>query len=131
MSNDEIDNAIRRAAGYPEAPMPPPEPTPDDALRALIARDAGLPISWSGRLRGDTPDALAADARKLADVVEKAQAEKPPSGSFDGGAHGEPPEGPPSMDSLIRAQVEARRLGIGERALYFDHIKNRNLGGSR
>lgn len=114
----EINNEIRRAAGYPGAP-PLPAPAPDESLRALIAKRAGLPADWGERLRGDSPAELAEDAARLARVMNRTW--RQPARGFDGGARATPPR-PPSFESQLRAQVEDRRDAIRHRAIDLDRI---------
>ncbi len=121
--NDEINTAIRKATGHaPVNPPPTPQPeiTSDQALRAQLATDAGLALEWGERLRGDAPAQLAADAQAISRVVAQAQA-GPAPGGFDGGARGGPAPRPPSVESLLRASIEAKRQAIVDRALVLDH----------
>ena len=79
------------------------------ALRAAdqrreAAQAAGLPLEFAGRVQGDTPEAMAADAKELAKVL-RAQA-RPPAGSYDNGAGDTGDVGRGGMDALIREAVK-------------------------
>lgn len=131
-SHSRINDAIRGAAGYlPTQPEPPTTAatvesgeSPDANVRALLATEAGLPVEWGERLRGDSPAELAADARSLAaDVADARRDAAPPiRGGLDGGAHGSAAPAPPSVNGLLRAHVEDKARSLGERAHFYDQL---------
>ena len=115
MSNDEMNDALR---GSPPAPPPPPP----DADRDLLARDAaaahGLPADVADRLRGESADELAEDARAFAGAVANAGLEfrdltDPPAGHLDGGVRQHAIVQDPSavMEKLLRSQADHVRFG--------------------
>lgn len=114
-TNDEMNDLIRRVL------RPRPVATPvDDARRrardAMARYDAAEPGSPEHRVADAEADTALDEARALSKQQLEAE-----TTSFDGGARPPAPEGPPSMDSLIRAgHVEAKQR-IVSRARDIDH----------
>jgi hypothetical protein len=69
------------------------------SVRISAAVDAGLPLSFADRLKGDDADAIKADAASLAETVKTVE----PAPSFGGGNQGGSPE--PDMNTLIRQSL--------------------------
>ena len=134
-------------------PQPVGEGDLASEVRARIAAEAGLPSDFGRWLQGGTVDDLAADAHALAAglgigpsginaAIRRAAGQQlaapgsepvpePESGresrGFDGGAgRGRVEPGPPSMGSLIRAEIEARRGLIYDRASDLDRQQQRS-----
>jgi hypothetical protein len=123
--HDAINAELRRAAGFEPTDS---DETPDETLRALIAARAGLdPTVWAPRLRGDSPQELADDAHRIAAAVDEArevdeahgEGEASRSGGFDGGARRSRSRSP-TFESVVRAEIEARRFNVGQRARSID-----------
>lgn len=108
-----VNAAIRSALGGEPAPTPAPQQTGNDrATEAQLAaaRAARLPDAVAHRLEGDD---LAADARTLADLYERAGGELMPAASFDGGTRSTPREpAAADMSAQIR-QAAANRKAFG------------------
>lgn len=68
--------------------------------RREAASKAGLPLEFASRVQGDTPEAMAADAKELAKSLKSAAT--PPAGSYDNGAGDTGAPGRTDMDALIR-----------------------------
>lgn len=62
----EIDDATKTEAEKALQRAEEAEARAAELERRDVARDAGLPVSWADRLRGDSRDELLADAQQLA-----------------------------------------------------------------
>jgi hypothetical protein len=125
--HDEMNQMIRRGASREEATPAPPETAPpdasrvDDETREAIAERVGLP-GWGSRLRGDSVSEVADDARQLADAVARYLGRA--AGGFDGGVRSNGASPAPTFESVLRAQIQERRMASRERAYDFDRINN-------
>lgn len=70
------------------------------SVRISAAVDAGLPLTFADRLKGDDADAIKADAVALAETVKT---KVDPAPSFGGGNQGGSAE--PDMNTLIRSSL--------------------------
>jgi hypothetical protein len=133
--DDKMNRAIRQALAPGSAPASETAPETETeaaseasdldrvkAIAAIAAAEAGLGLSAGRWLRGSTVEELQADAAKFAAEGARYRAKQGQPGlGFDGGARGTSASvGPPSMDSMIRAEVEARRTDIRDRAVQLD-----------
>jgi hypothetical protein len=115
-------------------------------LRERIAEQVGLPTEMGARLKGQDAGELKADAEKLAAAVgglnpprpdsmndrirqaaghtavnDLAAADEPPRPtSMDGGARQSTSPPPPSMSSLIRGTLDAKRELAHDNAEFYD-----------
>jgi hypothetical protein len=76
-----------------------------DMIRVDAAKKYGVPVDLASRIRGNTPEEIAADARKLAEGMGVDTRE--PYGSADGGPRGTIPEPRLEMEDLLRAIANA------------------------
>jgi hypothetical protein len=120
MTDDDAMNEAIRSAVRARVPADTPLDDARDRAREAMARyDAAEP----GSTEHQAADAQANEALDEARALSKQQRE---ATSFDGGARETPPEGPPSMDSLIRAGHEGAKQQTVSRARDIDHLNERN-----
>ena len=108
MTKPTMNDFIRASAGRgvepPETPAkdaPAPGPDADIAtVRRVIAARLNVPEMLADRLKGDTPEAIEADAQQLLAELLKAS-DKPPGNAGNG--RGQTGRGKPDMNRWIRA----------------------------
>lgn len=89
---DRAERAESELAGYRAA-----------ELRREAAGKAGLPLEFADRVKGESSEAMEADAKELAKHLKAAS--NPPPGSYDNGAAGQGSGRGTNMDALIRASA--------------------------
>jgi hypothetical protein len=116
--DDEMNTLIRRV-------LRPKERDPYEAAQEAMRDSYQALEETRARHPPTSPELAAAEAhfdvavagwRQTKDAAASAE-----TTSFDGGARETPPEGPPSMDSLLRAGHEAAKDRIVSRARDIDH----------
>jgi hypothetical protein len=121
MTDDAMNEAIRG----PVTSRAPVDIALDDARERAHAAMARYDAAEPGSPEHRAADAEADEALNEARALLKQQREAETT-SFDGGARETPPEGPPSMDSLIRAGHEGAKQRTVSRARDIDHLNERN-----
>ena len=78
-----------------------------DALKLKVASEKGLPLEFRDRLRGDTEDALAADAESLAKQIKAQNYQGLPMANLEPGAGDYSKTGKIDVDRAMRKFAES------------------------